>query len=89
MAEAEAEPDADVEVAAEDEVVALDVEPPVELLELHPAASRAAASAAVTPSRRPRARNGRLVRARATSRLSLLAVTCAFTSLCTYRSLQI
>jgi hypothetical protein len=43
-----------------------------ELLELQPAASRTAASAAITPSRRARAGNGSLARPPA---LSLLAVT--------------
>jgi len=46
-----------------------------ELLELQPAASRTAASAAVTPIRRARAGNGRLARLPALPDLSLLTVT--------------
>src|SRR6202023_2349430 len=57
---------------AELEAVVAPAGPVDELLELQPAASRTAASAAITPSRRARAGNGCLARSPA---LSLLAVT--------------
>jgi hypothetical protein len=68
-------PAAAVADAAEPEAAVLDDAPVDELLELQPAASRAAASAAVTPRRRARAGSRRLALLPAPPGLSLLAVT--------------
>ncbi len=61
--------------AADVEAAGLAADPVDELLELQPAASRTAASAAVTPSRRARAGTRRFARAKAPPGLSLFAVT--------------
>jgi hypothetical protein len=62
--------------AAEADAVLPDADPDDELpAELQPAASRTAASAAITASSRARAGNGRLARLAAPARRSLLAVT--------------
>ena len=74
-ADADVLPAAAVDGAAELEAVAPAADPVDELLELQPAASMTAASAAVTPSRRARAGNERLARWPAPPGLSLLAVT--------------
>ncbi len=57
------------------EAAALAADPVDELLELQPAASRTAARAAITPSRRARAGTGRRARLPGPPALSLLAVT--------------
>jgi hypothetical protein len=68
-------PAAAVAEAAGLEAVAPAADPVDELLELQPAASRTAARAAITPSRRARAGNGRRACLPASPGLSLLAVT--------------
>ncbi len=73
--EAAVVPAAAVADAAELAAAVLAADPVDELLELQPAASRTAASAAVTPSRRARAGNLCLARRPAPLSLSLLAVT--------------
>ena len=68
-------PAAAVAEAAGLEAVVPAADPVDELLELQPAASRTAARAAITPSRRARAGNGRRACLPASPGLSLLAVT--------------
>jgi hypothetical protein len=72
-----AEPDgaADADPDAAELAVLPDADPVDELLELQPAASRTAASAAITVRKRARAGNGRLARPPAPLGLSLLPVT--------------
>jgi hypothetical protein len=73
--EAAVVPAAAVADAAELELAVPAADPVDELLELQPAASRTAASAVITPSRRVRTGNGRVTRLPAPPGLSLLAVT--------------
>jgi len=73
--EAAAVPVAADPAAAELEAVVPAADPVDELLELQAAASKTAASAAITPSRRAGAGSGRFARPPAPPGLSLLAVT--------------